>query len=528
MGRAMQRHRNVAALSSVAVLSVLLTVSACSTDKTPEAFCEQLAAGNAAMEATVTNADASMSGQFGAAVTNIGEFTRMLKNLESHAPSEIETDMRAAVDAWERQAEAMSEAAEDPLGALAQSLSSAILDAASLRAVDAYASAHCGSEVFGTGGTNPFAGAPQVDVSEEQDPATLPAGPYIDVTGLTNGCPLLAGITTHAVALYLCDGGIGTTVDLNDGSTESITGLPTATELTTVSTVYIAGDLIVWADVTSVPATGLSLPTWTATVHLRDIHGDIVADTTVVTAGEGLAPDANMVQANGRGVLASYAVEGVGRQITFVTPDGEIAWERMVISDRSYFATRNTITLDTAILDVSTGSEVGALVDNNDAGAAMTSFCGDRFTLFNIVYNSHQVREYIQVRDDGASFSLANTPIWGTLTADGAVGETSEGLVGMNNDGAQTWAIPEDVLSSSNELRAFGHWLLVRNTSGVPVIVDAATGVEATPVDPGLAAVLALDPEWLALVAVDSDGIAWVRAPNDSGLYKIDYAELCG
>lgn len=124
---------------------------ACGDDgRTSEAFCTTLDDGIAAMGANLDTIDeGDFVSELGAGAANLGEFTRVVHRLADVAPDEIRTDMEQAAEAWTAEAEALGQAASDPLGALGAGLSSAVFNAGFYAAVDDFALDRCGQAVFG-------------------------------------------------------------------------------------------------------------------------------------------------------------------------------------------------------------------------------------------------------------------------------------------------------------------------------------------------------------------------------------------
>lgn len=100
--------------------------------------------------------------QMGVLMNNMSEFSKLLRDLNKVAPSEIEDDMKVVSEAWDKSiddgAKNGATAVTNPLGALSNGLAggivSAIKNGASYKAVDEYASSHCGRTLFGTTGSN--------------------------------------------------------------------------------------------------------------------------------------------------------------------------------------------------------------------------------------------------------------------------------------------------------------------------------------------------------------------------------------
>lgn len=138
---------------AVAWLTLTMSLTACSMfgGRSTQAFCDELEKGNRVMQTNYTSTDKEdMTGMLGAAAANIGEFTRMVHQLDEVAPAEIETDMHAVRQAWDSQADMIKESANNPFGAILGGLASSIMSAGSTKAVDMFAMEKCGSQLFGS------------------------------------------------------------------------------------------------------------------------------------------------------------------------------------------------------------------------------------------------------------------------------------------------------------------------------------------------------------------------------------------
>jgi hypothetical protein len=119
-------------------------------DRSAASFCAELKTDTGRMSQRATTANPDLTGQLSAALGNLGDFTRMLHQLDDRAPDEIKTDMDQTVKAWDDQQQALSQAAQNPLGAMVASLSSSLFNSASIHAVDEFAVDNCGMSIFGT------------------------------------------------------------------------------------------------------------------------------------------------------------------------------------------------------------------------------------------------------------------------------------------------------------------------------------------------------------------------------------------
>ena len=154
----MSRGRVPRSTSALCLLTaVLLVMAGCGGSKpsapkrSAKSFCAELSSGNDRMRENYEQANDGAGSQLAMIAANVGEFTRLVHRMDEAAPEEIATEMSDARKAWDSTADAMSEAASDPIKALAAGLMTSVMASASTRAVDTYAAEHCdGVTVFGT------------------------------------------------------------------------------------------------------------------------------------------------------------------------------------------------------------------------------------------------------------------------------------------------------------------------------------------------------------------------------------------
>lgn len=558
--------------ATVAVLaaSVLLVPAACGNQRTVSAFCGELKSGTDQMRSNVEGAPSSWTSQFAAAMSNIGAFTQMLDKLEAHAPDEIEPDMKASVQAWDKQREAASNAASNPLGALAQSLTASLFASASMRSVDQYAQEHCGMQVFGTVGS--AVAAPSTD-SADGEPSPTPSptptldvsGPAVDLNLLTSlACPAggsdLLGITAAPEAVVECsDNSLGL-VDLTTGEARTVdVGYPgsahpdpsSTAPTTATSKLVLAGDEVAWTDTLYVPAAGLQLPTWSMTLHLVNVSGSKVADVLVVastTVVQGFNPlDSRIVDARGndRGVVVTTWLPSgaTGETLTAVDLTGQVTWTTPTPVDSVDVPAAGIVLLQTRANGVksltavkqSDGSPllpaIDGLQNNSWSEQSGSDGCGLTFqagtandTAIQLVMHgaasaTDEVSASVSQRGDEQSRSTLGVTSLGTVSW---VNGTGLRLTGW--DAGVRWTIPSTVLGGARAAAA-GRWVLVNNASGAPVVVDAATGQEGTNAAPVVTTLL--KGNFTSLRLRDSQGDAWFSV-EDGGLLKVPATALCG
>lgn len=137
-------------LAAAAMVAALGLAACGGPDRSAAAFCAELKTDTGRMSQRATTNNPDLSSQLGAALGNLGDFTRMLHQLDDRAPDVIKTDMDQTVKAWDDQQQALAQAARDPLGAMVASLTSSLFNSASIHAVDEYAVDNCGMSIFGT------------------------------------------------------------------------------------------------------------------------------------------------------------------------------------------------------------------------------------------------------------------------------------------------------------------------------------------------------------------------------------------
>lgn len=133
--------------SAAGCAALVLSMAACSS-RSPEAFCEEMDTGYAKIQANMDATSGDAMAGLGSIFVNVGEYTAMLHKMQDKAPEEISSDFDDAVQVWDRQAEAMSQAASNPLGAIAGQLMASMMASASMTNVDKYAQQHCGRTLF--------------------------------------------------------------------------------------------------------------------------------------------------------------------------------------------------------------------------------------------------------------------------------------------------------------------------------------------------------------------------------------------
>lgn len=136
------------------LLAVLLTSGSCGSSRSVEAFCDTLISEQERIKAELEQAqqlagqqDDAMLGALvalGSSIEAIGELRIYTRKLAEVAPAEIQVDAEAVADSVDRQFEAMHNAADNPLGALASSLFEGFATAGASERVDTFARANCG------------------------------------------------------------------------------------------------------------------------------------------------------------------------------------------------------------------------------------------------------------------------------------------------------------------------------------------------------------------------------------------------
>lgn len=132
-----------------AVLAACATgLTACGSGRSTEAFCDTLNEHKdrylSSMEAAggaMEDGDA-LAGLLGAA-SAIGDIAQMWSELAEVAPQEIQTDVEAIRDQWQKQDELAGDTVSDPLAGLASGLAGAFQIAGPMQRVDQFAIDNC-------------------------------------------------------------------------------------------------------------------------------------------------------------------------------------------------------------------------------------------------------------------------------------------------------------------------------------------------------------------------------------------------
>ena len=156
IGTAPKQYIYIAVAAVVVISSAVVILQ---PKRTEAKFCSTLNTGMNEIEGRykASSSKGSLT-QMGVLMNNMSEFSKLLRDLNKVAPSEIEDDMKVVSEAWDKSmddgAKNGATAVTNPLGALTNGLAggivSAIKNGASYKTVDEYASAHCGRTLFGT------------------------------------------------------------------------------------------------------------------------------------------------------------------------------------------------------------------------------------------------------------------------------------------------------------------------------------------------------------------------------------------
>lgn len=631
------RHRAERPARAVFVLVSLVLaagLTACGgPGRSAASFCAELKADTGRMSQHPTAAGPGLTSQFSAALGNLGDFTRMLHQLDQRAPDEIRAAMDQTVKAWDDQQQALSQAAQDPAGTTTASLASSMSGAASIRAVDEYAVDNCGATIFGavalpTGGpgTSPSS-APSADTAasfqcpEDSDvdyssilandttyrqltgilqdlrhgPAAVAraataiadglakltpvpstslealvrlrfrgidpvsllatlnsaisgscgAGIWADAT--VNGFPTLTtpyqldtgGVRTGG-AYGQCDGqqpagwappfdeivncGDGTlaVVDLTTGAVTHVTG-PRAGQAADVA---VAGDKIVWVTVETSASQGNA---WTATLHIRDLHGATVADKQI-DSGQGDPPDV-------RGFLnfttAGHILLDVGGGSRMVDTTGATLWSSATrAGDDTSQPTPSSLVLGSSrLVDIDTGRTLhtfasGQSKDTTTDGcgttAVVTEYLGATVTV------SESAAGIVTVRPVPATLADSLGGYFGVTTT-GPVVDSNGYLRGYSRAGTQLWKIPD---GTAKREQYAGRWVVVTDPSGARLLVDGATGKDTAAAHPDVVGPLGDVGDNLTIAYADrGSGIAIVTGSSPTlgqVAYQLPYQSVCG
>lgn len=141
----------------VAVITVGGVAVVLQPKRTEARFCSTLNDGMSGIDSRYQDASGtSTMNEMGTWAGNMSEFSKLLRDLNEVAPSEIENDMKVVAESWSSSMDDGTKngasAATNPLGAITGGLmggiASAIKNGASYTAVDNYSKEHCGRGLF--------------------------------------------------------------------------------------------------------------------------------------------------------------------------------------------------------------------------------------------------------------------------------------------------------------------------------------------------------------------------------------------
>ncbi|HKE67973.1 MAG TPA: hypothetical protein VKB55_01895, partial [Nocardioidaceae bacterium] len=614
-------------------------LTACSgPSRSAASFCAELKTDTGRMSHRATTAQPGLTSQFGAALGNLGDFTRMLHQLDDRAPNEIKTDMDQTVKAWDAQQQALSQAAQNPVGAIVSSLASSLFSSSSIRAVDEYAVDNCGMSIFGTitvpsGGSGGSSG-PQpssnpgnaasfqcpedsdVDYSSIVDGETTyaqltgilqdleagPAGvssaarsladavaklsppPTMSLEALarlrfggTDPADLLSALNS-AVAGN-CDSGIWDDSTVNGFSTltspypsdgggvgiggvfgqctggdvdgwappfdeiiDCRDGTLAVVDLTTGAVTHVngpssdqnadlavAGDRIVWTTVEVTPAQGLTRASWTATLHIRDLQGNAVADKQI-DSGQGDPPQSDSFL---NFTTSGHILLNLSSGATMVDTTGTTLWHTKTPADSrtSQPTTSSLVFASSRLVDIDTGKTLHTFGDSGSQDVN-TDSCGTSAVVTDFAGGTVMVSESasgtVTVKTVPTALAQQFGGFFGVTTTGPVV--DSDGYVrGYSRAGKLSWKISDDIATRESYI---GKWIVVTNPSGQRVLVDGATGKDVTSSQPDVAGALLRITDNLSMAYADpAAGIAiFTGQTEQSGTvaYLLPYQAMCG
>jgi hypothetical protein len=323
-----------------------------------------------------------------------------------------------------------------------------------------------------------------------------------------------------------CRDGTLDVVDMTTGAVTHLTGPPTDQN----ADLAVAGDRIVWITEETTPAQGLTRATWTATLHIRDLRGAVVADRKV-DSGQGDPPDINgflNFTTWGRILLN---VTGGSRM---VDATGATLWSTKTQADsETSQPTPSSLVLNsTRLVDIDTGKTLHSFDsnENKDANpdgcgtsAVLTDFFGATVTVSESASGTVTVRTIptALAQNLGGEFGVTTT---------GPVVDTGGFLRGYSRAGKQVWRISDDIARGESYI---GRWAVITNPSDQRVLVDGATGKDVTASQPDVADALLHITDGLTMAYADrAAGVAIVTGQSSelgsSVAYQLPYQAMCG
>ncbi len=303
-----------------------------------------------------------------------------------------------------------------------------------------------------------------------------------------------------------------------------------------------AGNDIVWTSLDVVPAAGLTSPTWSATLHVRDLAGNVVADVPVVPSQPELSGQPGKVHltyAGPRAVLVqTEAATANSYTDQWFTPAGA------PLSNDTSNAGRysNVATVTDNLVDVNANGElynISTRTLSAPEGSGGTNYtdggCGVNALLTGQDGNGNQV--LLRAVDGSAGPVLTPAPAALVQTADGSnlnvkgvfpegvAARASDGTLYFTNwDGTAAWNLTSQVVSS---VRAVGAWLAIKNQSGQWVLVDPSTGKQTAAPSPAVNALLVAGAS--NTFNIDSANAAGNTAVVDDGTVytQLAYTDVC-
>lgn len=499
-----------------AALVAAVVAGACSggPSRSTEAFCDELNRGASELDEQTAAAGDDLGAQFELVVANIGDFTRLLHRLNERAPDEIRSDMSAAVELWDEQADRAADAASDPLGALASVLMQSVMTAPSIEAVDAFAVENCGRVLFGVAAPDDTSSTTERATSDttSNDRNTTPyindeGYTVIDASNLFGSSPcqtrgaFVAALTATRFVID-CDQGqyIGIDLDAEEVMWSAHAPTPADDEYGTFEPPRVLSTkaaLMAFADIEIDAATGFDVERREVVVRAWSLEDGSEQYDVALPRPEGAIdeiaigdsfvnaqPRLEVMGADGTVIVGMNwpVVDGYPIPMLYgITPDGSIAWQKpsdqyvFVVSNaqsREYVETTQANT-PPDVISIQTGtSAIPAGVPSlDDADSAFGDGCSSIFALLT--------ESSLTVLD--ARSGLSHTEELGGSTGD--IVPTSRGVYFDPHDEAAeslfigpegvVWRQPPRVSSSAETV--FGR-LFMQNQSGTLLEVDQATG----------------------------------------------------
>jgi hypothetical protein len=235
---------------------------------------------------------------------------------------------------------------------------------------------------------------------------------------------------------------------------------------------FLALDGIAWASQEFTPAQGLRDPEWIERLNFADLE----TGAAVFSVQTGNGPQAGDEQAIWTGT--GDAIIGVfDNQVKGYGSDGKTSWVHKTEYDTDIASTPTTDTFVLNLGDV-VSSATGTVLAPGSGSADEEGFdaCGETISGERaIVVDPIDGPPHV-VKGSGPANTLDDSV--NTTAADMYLGSAlNDGLTGWTATGKKMWSLSANVV---DDYWVLGRWVIVTNTAGETVVVDAHTGADVT------------------------------------------------